>query len=188
MAQLEYYNDITRNLQPVEGSDGRMNVSARVDGRAAYNSRFQKQSYSFTYEHQVSVAGEYSFYIKNTSSDKTLVISSVGINSDLGCRVKLWFATGDVTGGTAIVPANHNKSSSNDPAATMLEHGNSTAIGGLDTPTERLDYVIIAPNGHEELRLTDRVRLGQNDAILLEVDEVTSGTPDVFGVVFGYFE
>ena len=43
-------------------------------------------------------------------------------------------------------------------------------------------------DGHEELRLDDRVRLGQNDAIALEVDAVTSGTPLVFGVLFGYFE
>ena len=40
--------------------------------------------------------------------------------------------------------------------------------------------------GHEEFRLDDTIRLGQNDAIAIEYEAGTTG--DVAGVVFMYFE
>jgi len=37
------------------------------------------------------------------------------------------------------------------------------------------------------LRLTDRLRLGQNDAVALEMD-TTATTSNIFGVIFFYYE
>ena len=51
-----------------------------------------------------------------------------------------------------------------------------------------IDYVLIPVDGVREMFLDDRVRLSQNEAIAIEVDAVTSGTPLVFGRFFGYYE
>ena len=188
MAQeIGFENDVTGAQSRAKGSDGRLNVSARTDSRGYYISRDAGQAYSSVFSHTASAAGEYSFYFQNTSTTLDFVVSAIGLNSDLGAYCKLFHVTGTVAGGTAITPTNMNKDSNNDAAGTALEHANSTAISGLTT-AGIIDYVNIPIQGHEELRLDDRVRLGQNDAIAIEVDAVTSGTPLVFGVMFGYFE
>jgi len=188
MAQeIGFENDVTGAQSRAKGSDGRLNVSSRVDSRSYYISRDQEQAYSFAFEHTDSVAGEYSCYIQNTSPSKDLVVSAGSISSDLGVTAKVWFVTGTVAGGTAVTPVNNNKSSANDAAATFLQHGNSTAISGL-TEAGLLDYVICPIQGQTPFRLDDRIRLGQNDALVIEIDAVTSGTPLALGVLFGYFE
>ncbi len=187
MARIEYIDDVGGNFQEAHGSDSRLNVSSRADNRAYYNSRDQAQAYTWVYSHTASAAGEYSLYLQNTSVSKTLVISSIGCNSDLGVNVKLWFATGTATNGSSITGTNLNKSSSNVAAATAIEHADTTALGGFSLDVI-IDYLTVNIKSHEEFRLSDRLRLGQNDAIVLEVDAATSGTPLVYGVVFGYFE
>lgn len=186
MARIEYKNDITRALEEAEGSDGRLNVSSRADTRAYYNSRDKEQTYSIAFDFQSAAAGEYGLYIKNTSSTKTLVVDSIGINSVEASRIKLWYVTGTAAAGTALTPTNMNKSSSNAADATVQE-GASAATGITGLTTDGLiDFAYITATGHEELRLKDRLRLGQNDAIALEYDEGTGG--DFSGVCFVYFE
>ena len=188
MARIDYKNDVTRALEEAEGSDGRLNVSSRADNRAYYNSRDKAQCYAMTYEHSAAADGEYSFYLQNTSTDKTLVVSAVGVNADNIARLKLHFVTGTATNGTARVPRNLNSDSANDAAAsTALHDGGGTTIGGLTVSGIPIDDIRMGANDHRELRLTDRVRLGQNDAIALEMDTGTS-TPLVHGVVFFYYE
>lgn len=60
------------------------------------------------------------------------------------------------------------------------------AISGLTTDG-LIDQASVQLNGHEELRLGDRIRLGQNDAIALELN-IGTVTPECFGVVFFYYE
>jgi len=188
MARIEYKNDQTRSLEEAEGSDGRMNVSARSDERAYYNSRDVGQCYTMTFNHPSAADGQYSFYLQNTSVDKTLVMSSIGVNSTNIARLKLWSVTGTAANGVARVPHNLNEASPNDAAAsTALHDGGGTTISGLSTEGIEVDDIQLIANGHEEFRLSDRKRLGQNDAIALEVDLATS-TPTVFGVVFFYYE
>lgn len=188
MAQeIGFENDVTGAQSRAKGSDGRLNVSSRTDSRGYYISRDSEQAYSIVFSHPTSANGQYSVYIKNTSTSKTFVVSSAGLNSDLGADCKLWFVTGTAANGTSITAVNTNKASAKDAELTVLDDGGGTAISGLTT-AGCIDSVKIPIEGHEELRLDDRVRLGQNDAIAIEVDNVTSGTPNVFGVVFGYFE
>lgn len=188
MARIEFRNDVTRATEETEGSDGRLNVSARSDARAYYNSRDEGQCYTMTFDHPLAGDGQYSFYLQNTSADKTLVISSIGVNADDIARFKLWFVTGIAANGVARVPVNLNKTSPNDAAAsTALHDGAGTAISGLTVSGAEVDDFQLAANGHGELRLFDRIRLGQNDAIALEMDKGTT-TPDVFGVIFFYYE
>ncbi len=186
--RIEHENDKSGAVESVRGSDNRMNVSARSDQRAYYNSRDEKQCYTMVWSHPAAAAGQYGLYLRNTSGDKEIVISSIGINSDTAdVRIKLHFVTGTAADGVLVTPVNLNKASSNAADAIARDDGAGTTISGL-TSAGVIDYLILNADGHEEMRLSDRVRLGQNDAIALELDEGGGGTADVFGVVFFYFE
>ncbi len=188
MARIEFKNDRTRATEETEGSDGRLNVSSRSDSRPYYNSRDEGQCYTMTFNHPSAGDGEFSFYLQNTSVNQTLVVSSIGINADDIARFKLWFVTGTATNGVSRVPMNLNRTSPNDAAAsTALHDGAGTAMDGFAVSGQEIDDIQLIKNGHAELRLTDRIRLGQNDAISLEMQLGTT-TPDVFGVVFFYYE
>ena len=186
MAQeIQYTSDATGSIQKTMGSDGRLNVSSRADSRSYYNSRDEQQAYSISYNMDVAAAGEYIVYLQNNSTTgKILVVDAIGINSDSEARFKLWYVTGTASGGNTLTPTNLNKSSSNAATATVREGGTeATGIAGLTT-SGLVDFLFC--NGHEEFRLGDRLRLGQNDAIAIEMDEGTA--VDSFGVIFGFFE
>ena len=186
-SEIKFQSDKTGNDERARGSDNRLNTSARADSRAYYNSRDEGQCYSAAFDFQSATAGEFALYLKNDSSiGKDLVIDSIGINSAESSRMKLHFVSGVAAGGTDLTPTNLNGSSSNGATATAMEGGSAaTGITGL-TSDALIDFAYVESGGHEELRLKDRLRLGQNDAIALEYDEGTSG--DVSGVVFFYFE
>ena len=184
--KIDFKNDVTRAQEETEGSDGRLNVSSRADNRAYYNSRDKGQCYSLPYEFNTSATGEWGFYLKNTSTDKTLVISSVGLNAEVASRFKLDFVTGTAAAGDTVVPTNVNSSSPNDAVVVCMEGASAaTGITGL-TAVNTIDYAWCTATGHEEMRLSDRVRLGQNDAVALQVSETAGG--DIGGVVFFYYE
>lgn len=186
MARTEYKNDQTRALEEAEGSDGRLNVSSRADGRGYYNSRDEKQCYTVAFDFQSAAAGEFAAYWKNESTSKELVISSIGLNSVEASRIKLWVVTGTAAAGTVLTPTNLNVPSSKAATAIAMEGGSaSTGITGL-TGAKLIDFAYVSATGHEEFRLDDRLRLGQNDAIAIEYDEGTGG--DLSGVIFGYYE
>lgn len=185
--EIQFTSDKTGAIEKVKGSDGRQNVSSRSDSRAYYNSRDEGQTYSAVYEMTDASVGEYVVYLKNTSTTgKTLVLEGIGANSINDASFKLWFVTGTATDGNPGTPINLNKESSNSATADAREGGAAaTGIGGLTTDG-LIDLVFVKAGGHEEFRLRDRLRLGQNDAIAIEYDRGTTG--DVAGVIFGYLE
>jgi hypothetical protein len=186
MARIEFKNDKTRAFEETEGSDGRLNVSSRIDSRRYYNSRDEGNVYSFVYNFEAAASTEFAFYIKNISTDKTLVISSVGMNSEVAARLCLNFVTGTAASGTLVTPSNSNKTSPHSASVIAMEGAAaSTGITGL-TDVGKIDLAWVQATGHEELRLDDAIRLGQNDAIALNVLETGGG--DVGGVVWFYFE
>lgn len=185
MSKIQIAHDVTGNEQEVRGSDNRLNVSSRADNRAYYNSRDVKQTYTMTFDHQAAASGEYSAYLQNTSEDKVLVISSVGINTVENSKLKLCFVSGTAAGGVVKTPVNLNKSSPNSAKGNFREGSEGSPITGL-TNLGEVDYAYVTANGHQEFRLTDRVRLGQNDAIAINYHEGVSG--DCAGVFFGYYE
>ena len=76
---------------------------------------------------------------------------------------------------------------SQNAADSVGREGGSEATGIAGIVIDKtVDFVTVGADGHEELRLDDRLRLGQNQAIALEYDEGTGG--DMFGVIFFYFE
>ena len=185
--EIQYNSDNGGSVQKAQGSDGRLNVSSRSDGRAYYNSRDLGQSYSGVYEMTDATAGEFVAYLKNTSTTgKTLVVESIGVNSVEAAHFKLWFVTGTAAGGTTTTATNLNRSSSNAATVIGMEGGSAaTGITGL-TEAGLIDLVYTQATGHQEFRLRDRLRLGQNDAIAIEYDTGTTG--DVGGVLFGFLE
>lgn len=185
--EQSYEDDVTGFMARVKGSDSRGNVSSRSDSRGYYNSRDKEQSYSASFSHPASVAAEYSLYFQNTSTSKEFVLSTIGLNSDLGANVKLWRVTGTAANGVTLTPTNENLSSSITADAICIEDGAGTPISGL-TNANLIDYVKIPVDGVREMLLDDRIRLSQNEAIAIEVDAVTSGTPLVFGRLAGYYE
>ena len=185
--KLEATSDVSGSDQPIKGSDNRLNTSGRVDNRSYYNSRDEGQAYSTCWDFQSAEAGEFAAYFSNTStSGKQFVIDSIGFNGATDARIKLWFVSGTAAGGDLLTPTNLNRTSPNAATATAMGGGSAaTGITGL-TSDALIDCAFVKAGGHEEFRLADRVRLGQNDAIGIEFDEGTSG--DVSGVIFGYFE
>lgn len=188
MPRIQFINDKTGTFQEVHGSDSRLNVSARADSRAYYNSRDEGRCFTLPWTHLAGSDGEVGFYLQNTSLSRELVVSSVGINCDtVNTRFKLWFVTGTAADGAVVTPTNLNRSSSNAAEANARESAAGTAISGL-TLVDLIDFLHLQASGHQEFRLGDRVRLGQNDAIALEADENMAATADAGGVVFFYYE
>lgn len=177
----------TGNKFDVAGTDRRANVSSRSDDREYYNSRDAKQMYTLVYDFQDAATGEYAFYLQNTSSTQLdLVISSVGLNGAVATRFQLHYVTGAATGGNAVTPEITNRNSQNKAVATAREGATeATGIGGL-TSEGKADFAWTVADGHEEMRIGGRIRLGQDQAVALQVSETTGG--DVGGVIWFYFE
>lgn len=184
--RLDFKNDRTRALEEMEGSDGRANVSSRSDSRSYYNSRDRGQTYAIAFDFQSAEPGEFGCYVKNTSSTLDLVVAGIGINAEQNSKIKLHYVTGTAAAGNELTPVNMN-SGSNNAADCLVREGGSAATGitGI-TSAGLLDFAYVVANGHEEFRVQDRLRLGQNDALAIEYDEGTGG--DFSGVLFCFFE
>jgi len=169
----------------VKGSDSRLNCSSRNDSRRYYNSRDEGQTYSMAWDFQSAASGEYAAYLQNTSPDKELVVTGIGLNAAVATRFKCSFVTGTASG-TSVTPVNLNDTSKSDAAATAVEGASAaTGITGL-SEAGVIDFIGVVATGHDEFRFDDALRLGQNSAIAIEADETAGG--DVWGVIFFYFE
>lgn len=183
MTQITYPNDQSGSIQIVHGSDGRMNVSSRSDGRSYYNSRDLKQTYSVVFDDADCDVGDVFFWLQNDNTTKELVVDSIGINATLAGSFKVQFEDGTLTGGSTLTPVNLNHGSSNNAVVTCRGNG----LLSTSVPDGVFDHVALAATGHEEIRLNDRVRLGQGDAFSILYDR-GSANNIVEGVVFFYFE
>ena len=188
---IQVAGDTNGFKQDVLGSDGRMNVSSRADSRSYYNSRDAGQAYSLVWEMTNAIdTPEYVAYLQNTStSGKQIVIDAIGVNSELAATFELLYVTGTAAAGTVVTPTNLNATSSNAATANGREGGSAaTGITGL-TAGAIVDRARCTALGHEEFRLDDRVRLGQNDAVAIRMKLTASSAEcDVDGVIFFFFE
>lgn len=185
MAQeIQYTSDVSGCLEKAKGSDGRFNVSSRSDNRAYYNSRDESLAFSMVWDDTSSAAGDFIVYWKNTdTTGKQLVIDSIGLNSTNAASFKLHVVTGTATG-TAATPVCLNQASPKSAQATTVEAA-GTAITGL-TSAGTIDHAGCTAGGHEEFRLRDRLRLGQDQAVAIEYEQGTTGR--TWGVIFAYYE
>lgn len=182
--KIFFKSDKTGSQEEMEGSDNRANVSSRQDSRSYYSSRDESLAFSLVWDDATSEAGDHILYWQNTdTTGKHLVIDSVGLNAANASSFKLHMVEGTATG-TAVTPLCLNQAV---PATSqsISSEAAGTAITGL-TSTGVVDHAAVVAGGHEELRLGDRLRVGQNQAIALEYEQGTTGR--TWGVVFGFFE
>lgn len=183
---INTHNQTTGAQEEVRGTDGRLNVSSRSDSRSYYNSRDEGLAFALVYDFQDAANSEFAVYLKNTSSNKILVLSSAGLNAAQNARIKLHLVTGTAAGGNEIIPANENGISQNAADVLAREGGSAaTGITGL-TISKTFHSMGVPANGNSEMRFGDRVRLGQNQAIAIEYDEGTDG--DLYGLLNFFFE
>lgn len=174
-------NDVTRALEEVEGSDGRMNVSSRSDSRSYYVSRDNGQVYTFNSEFD-AVSGQEVIYIKNTSSTKKLFISQIILGAGSEADWEVFEVTSGTAAGTSVTPKNLNLSSSNDAASTVF--GNAQVTGSLSGDT--ISHIISSSATSVRLSYGDALILGQNDDISITYSSSASSEVEV--TVQGFFE
>ena len=190
MPRIEYTNSKTNSLEETQGSDARLNVSSRADGRGYYNSRDQSESYSLVFDDANATIGDFVAYLQNTKTDgKHMIIRSASVNGEVRSKFSIVTVTGTAGGGTAATPVNLNFAGVKKAAtATALATADSgvTPMSGL-TADKEIDHVQVLAGGHEEFRFQDQVRLGQDQAIAVRMDDGTADSR-AFGVIFFYFE
>ncbi len=190
MSRIQYIDDVRGNFQEAHGSDSRLNVSSRADGRGYYNSRDKSESYSLVFEDANVTTNDFIVYLKNTKTDgKHLVVRSASINAEVLSKVSFQLVTGTAGGGVVATPTNLNFAGvARTATVTALATADSsvTPMTGLTASLE-IDHVNVVAGGHTEFRFQDQVRLGQDQAIAVRMD---AGVADsqLFGVIFFYFE
>jgi hypothetical protein len=185
--EIEFTSDKTGSTEKCQGSDQRFNVSSRSDSRSYYNSRDQSLAFSLTWQDASTATGDYVLYWQNTdTTGKVFVIDSVGLNSQYSADFELWTVTGTGGGGTAATPVCLNRATPKTAQANALTAVTSTVTVGAEE--SRMDIVSVLAGGHEEFRLADRVRIGQDQAIAIKCDLIATSPGRTHGVVFGYYE
>ena len=182
---LVHTSDKTGSREETHGSDNRTNVSSRSDSRQYYNSRDESLAFSLLWDDVSSEAGDMILYWKNTdTTGKALVIHSVGINSTNAASFKIHLVSGTAAAGSLISPFCRNQVKPKSAQSISMEAA-GTPITGL-TVVGTFDHAACTAGGHEEFRLDDTIRIGQDSAIAIEFEQGTTGR--TWGVVFGYYE
>jgi hypothetical protein len=185
--EIQFTSDSTGSLEKARGSDSRFNVSSRQDSRSYYNSRDKSQAFSLVWDDASSAAGDYIVYWKNTdTTGKHFVVDSVGVNSISRADFCLMEVTGTATGGVASPPVCLNRASPR-VAQSTARTADTSPILGL-TSGVIIDHVSVTAGGHEEFRLHDRLRIGQDSAIALKCHTTDTSPTRSWGVVFGFYE
>lgn len=185
--EVEFTSDKSGGTEKAQGSDQRLNVSSRSDSRSYYNSRDQSLAFSLTWQDASTATGDYVLYWQNTdTTGKVFVVDSVGLNSQYAADFELWTVTGTGGGGTAATPVCLNRSSPKAAQANAFTAVSATVTIGAEE--HRVDIVSVVALGHEEFRLDDRLRIGQDGAIAIKCDLIATSPGKTHGVVFGYYE
>lgn len=124
------------------------------------------------------------FYLKNTSTSKNLIISSVRTCGNVVQKVIFYK---NPTGGTLISGAsagsatNLNFSSANAADATVYKGADGNTLTGGTHLGNHINHV-----GHSTVDAKDAIILGQNDSFGVTFEVASAG--DVCVAVVGYFE
>ena len=106
----------------------RGNVSAKTRDRLFYISRDDELAFNAVMPSFSAAAGEYIYYLKNTSSSKNIFLHSLEFHSVQNVQWKIFKCTGTAAAGTEIIPTNLNLGS-----GRLSE---TTAMGGGATITK----------------------------------------------------
>ena len=188
---LEAEHDVTGNNQPIKGSDNRLNVSSRSDGRRYYNSRDLSQTYTLPFDDAACSAGDFNVALFNNRTDgKSMVISVVNVNALAVASFKIHEVTGTAAGGAvATVPYRENRAKTPNAAtvtASTVANSDSSPISGL-TSAFLVRHVSVVASGSKDVDFGDTWRLGQEQGIAVEMESGANATR-VFGSIEFFFE
>jgi hypothetical protein len=154
----------------------RGNVSAKTKNRMFYVSRDDGLAFNAIMPSFSAAAGNYVFYIKNTSSTRNLMMNHIELHSLEAAAWKFWQVTGTAAGGTVITPKNLNLGSGL-PAEVACMGGGATLTGltlGDQIGTHRTEATSEAA-----MNWGGALILSPNTAIMIEYDAGTTGLVEV---------
>ena len=150
----------------------RLNVSSKTGLRHFYASRDFGLAYNAVYDNITSAAGEYTAYLKNTSTTRNLFVSQIEFHSAEDVKWKIWSVSGTAAAGE-VVTASEMNLSKNIPAEASCMAGD-TAITGL-TAISQIGSHRSQANGDSGMNFGGSLILGPSDAIAIEYDAGTGG-------------
>tara|TARA_R110000822_G_scaffold59307_5_gene148033 strand:- start:281 stop:850 length:570 start_codon:yes stop_codon:yes gene_type:complete len=165
----------------------RLNVSSKTGPRMFYISRDDGLTFdAISIGDNDYAAGEYCFYLKNTSATRNLYIQHLEFHSTDACRLVIDEVTGTAAGGTVIVPSNLNLGSGLLGEATSM--GGGAAITGL-TKVKQIGTHRNAALADSEMDYQGSLILSPNKAIAVEYDAEYGGTTGIIEIdAFFWFE
>lgn len=157
----------------------RGNVSSKNADRSYYVSRDDGQAYNIVYDGMTVASGDYTAYLKNTSTTRNMFVATVEFHSVEACKWKIWSVTGTAASGETVTPTNLNLASGRTAEAIAMS-GN-TPITGLTTVAQLGSHRSQAL-GDSEMDFQGALLLGPGDAIVVEMDSGTTGlvSHDIF--------
>jgi len=154
----------------------RLNVSAKTRDRVFYASRDDEQAFNAVMPTFNAAAGNYCYYLKNSSSSKNLFLHSLEFHSVENVQWKVWQVTGTAAGGTEITPANLNLGSGRTAEATCM--GGGATITGL-TLGNQIGTHRTTTFGEASMNFGQGLILAPNTAIMVEYDTGTTGLCEI---------
>ena len=150
----------------------RGNVSAKTAPRRFYASRDFGLAFNSVYDNQTVAAGEYSAYLKNTSTTRNLFVGDIEFHSVEAVKWKVWEVSGTAAAGEVVTPSNFNLASGIPAEATSM--AGDTAITGLTT-IKQLGSHRSEALGDSRMSFDGALILGPGKAIAIEYDTGTTG-------------
>ena len=168
-------------------TDNRLQVDARTFSEVHDKSINEAQVYMFSTGAFINItttgAETGVLYLKNTSSTKFLILSSIRTCGDVIQKVTFYKnPTGGtlISGATAGQTTNLNLSSSNTADVVNYRGANGSTITGGTWLGQHINHV-----GHSTLETKDAIVLGKNSSFAIAFEVATSG--DVCAAIEGYY-
>ena len=154
----------------------RLNVSSKTRSRLFYISRDDEQAFNAVMPSFSAAAGEYVFYLKNSSSSKNLFVHSLEYHSVQAVHWKVWQCTGTAAAGTVITASNLNLGSGRTAEAICM--GGAATLTGL-TLGNQIGTHRTQALGDSDMNFGEGLILAPNTAIVVEYDTGTTGLCEI---------
>ena len=155
-----------RGYKASVSSSNRLNVSAKSNPRAYYNSRDEENCYSIGTSY-TAADGDYVFYIKNTDYDLVMMLTDITLSSAEVAKFTVEVVSGTASG-TAVTPLNINIGSAN--TASVDCKGNAAVTGLTSTGTMHITH--IGADDHVELHFMESMVVQKGQAVAIKYNGV----------------
>lgn len=161
-------------------AEQRLNVSAKTAPRIFYVARDNERSFTWISSYSAT-SGDTVMYIKNTDTDRNLIIHYVSVGGANSGKYDIYTASG-TPAGTTITPTNLNVSSRKE--ANSTQYGGA-AVTGVSTVSKLYTKRVLANQSEPVHGIAQAVILGFGDSIAITY---TGSTGEMDVEVTGYFE